>query len=756
MAAHPAHRRRRGLAAASWLLWLVLGLDAVAQQAAPTLAGRPLSEALQTLQADGLRVIFTSRLVTSGMRVVAEPRASAPAARLAELLAPHGLVAVAGPGGTLLVVRPPQPVPARRAQPSPTTPAVAQPVAPDSVVVVPRYHEQRRVVGYIESTDEQHLRVSGLMHAELDAFGSAIDDDPVRAVQSRAGAVGVSDFQSAVSARASASRHAGLVVDGVTAPWLRHATWGPGDGASLSMIGRDAVEHVSLLVGPYDRRDASQLGPQVSIALREGSRLHRRSRLTLSGPSTAAAAEGPFQRGRGSWLVGVRKSHVEWPVGRSDHQRTVFGFVDLHARVAYDIGPHQQLRLTTVAGASQIERERPNPEDIGDGRTGAALVAAAWRSVVTPRLVVTQQLSSVTHRSHQQVAGGFAWGRTANRATAYRADLLHATDHGALRAGLQLRQVRGTRLRDGALPLAAWPLDDATAVWLEHAAHASWSRTLAPGLIVTPGLRVQRSTLARRTVVDRWLRTEWVPVPRWRLVGATALTHQLPSLDDVVVHGYGGAMRPERAWHTDLGVERRVGVASRIAVTAFLRQERDVLRGAPGLPIAPSPRGSARGIELLVERRAEGLSGAVSYAYGVARLVDGQTGRTLPHDTDQRHSLSATASMAGPGRLRLGGALRLGSGLPATFSGPASRTMPGTVAPPAPRRLAPYARLDLRAEHPLDVRSGRLTLFLEAINVLNHTNVGLAGYRPAAGGEVIGVTETLFPRLVTAGVRLEF
>ena len=67
--------------------------------------GRPLTEALLDLQAQGLQIVFTSRLVRPDMRVEAEPRSSDPRQILDEILAPHGLQAEEREGGTLVIVR---------------------------------------------------------------------------------------------------------------------------------------------------------------------------------------------------------------------------------------------------------------------------------------------------------------------------------------------------------------------------------------------------------------------------------------------------------------------------------------------------------------------------------------------------------------------------------------------------------------------------------------------------------------------------
>ncbi|MGH9750327.1 MAG: carboxypeptidase regulatory-like domain-containing protein, partial [Candidatus Polarisedimenticolia bacterium] len=68
-------------------------------------AGRPLIEALQHLQAGGLRLVYSSDVVTAAMLVKQEPPGRDPREVLDALLAPHGLESREGPGGTLLVVR---------------------------------------------------------------------------------------------------------------------------------------------------------------------------------------------------------------------------------------------------------------------------------------------------------------------------------------------------------------------------------------------------------------------------------------------------------------------------------------------------------------------------------------------------------------------------------------------------------------------------------------------------------------------------
>jgi TonB dependent receptor len=99
----------RRIALAVACVFAMLGMvcpPASAQTATKSrLAGRPLIEVLREMQTQGLRLIFSSDLVSANLRVTAEPHSRTPRAILAELLAPHGLTLRDGPRNTLLIVR---------------------------------------------------------------------------------------------------------------------------------------------------------------------------------------------------------------------------------------------------------------------------------------------------------------------------------------------------------------------------------------------------------------------------------------------------------------------------------------------------------------------------------------------------------------------------------------------------------------------------------------------------------------------------
>lgn len=91
-------------ALASGLIFLVIGSGSFHAAAPSGYRGRPLAEVLRELQSRGVDVIFSTAVVREDLLVTVEPRTNDPRALLEEILAPLGLEAKDGPGGSILVV----------------------------------------------------------------------------------------------------------------------------------------------------------------------------------------------------------------------------------------------------------------------------------------------------------------------------------------------------------------------------------------------------------------------------------------------------------------------------------------------------------------------------------------------------------------------------------------------------------------------------------------------------------------------------
>ena len=101
--AQSAHARL--VAVVSCLLLTGLCSGAVPSAAAQPYQDRQVVEVLRDFQRQGVRVIFSSALVTPDMRIAEEPHGDNPEDIITAILAPHDLTLSVGPRGILLVVR---------------------------------------------------------------------------------------------------------------------------------------------------------------------------------------------------------------------------------------------------------------------------------------------------------------------------------------------------------------------------------------------------------------------------------------------------------------------------------------------------------------------------------------------------------------------------------------------------------------------------------------------------------------------------
>ena len=149
--------------------------------------------------------------------------------------------------------------------------------------------------------------------------------------------------------------------------------------------------------------------------------------------------------------------------------------------------------------------------------------------------------------------------------------------------------------------------------------------TRPAGGALAPGGRLDHSTLTGKTQVSPWLEGSWPITTTLTLRGGTGVYRQDPSFEQVV--GLRGTidLKPERAYHADVGLEGRIGPATTWQVTVYNREERDIItlpdawiRADETGIVLPSLTsrfentltGHARGVELLVRRQSpNGWSG---------------------------------------------------------------------------------------------------------------------------------------------------
>lgn len=610
--------------------------------------------------------------------------------------------------------------------------------------------------------------------AGLQSLRGVMMDDPVRAMQALPGAATGDDFQAQFSVRGSAFRHTGFVVDGAATPLLFHAVQGESDTGSVAMLNTDVLSRGSLQAGPHPERDGDWLGATLAFDMREGSRDRTAVRAAVSGTSASAVIEGPLGSPRGSWLVSIRKSYLDWLIRQVAPETSgTFGFSDLHAKVVYDLTSRQQVQLLVIGGDATFHEQTTGVANgLAEAHSHGGIGQAGWR-YASPRFVVSEHVSVAGNAFHDFGASTQELSLGSSRSIVWRNDLtLMMSPRWTAEAGtrgeaqradqtLRIYGVAGSSLRLRNQQGVA----DRTSLW---SGWAQLSRHTPAGSI-SVGARATANTLFGTHAASPWVLAERTFGQVTVRAGAAGAA-QFPDIV-LFLSNARPTMPTERTSSFDVGVEHRLTPTIHWQATVFYRRDEHIIRrvgedclvNGSRVPASTFPQygaeldGSPRGVDLVVQRRASsGPTGWIGYTFARTNYRDTITGEAFPGDFDQRHTVNAFVSQRISYRMDVSAKLRVGSNFPIVgyFSGSPEDLQLSSIRNQV--RLPIYARLDLRADRTFTFDRRRLTLFVEIMNVLGRQNLRRSDGSIGLNGQVSGFVEREIPFVPSAGLLIEF
>jgi len=499
--------------------------------------------------------------------------------------------------------------------------------------------------------------------ADIQNLRGVLADDPLRAVQVLPGVTTGDDLRSEFSVRGSGFNRMNMTVDGFSTPYLLHTVRAVEDysgSGSVAMINSDVLEDVSLLNGAYPQRFGNRTGAELDFNLRDGSRARSQARVAVSGTSASVVGEGPLGKARrGSWIVSARQSYLDLLVEHLIDEGLHFKFADAQAKLVYDATPSQQVELTAIAGRSRLEQSRDDPDAdyLQVGRNASAVAIGTWRSILSRGVVTTRVLAS-TNSFKNDAASDANLDRGQDRQAAARLDAMVDLRPGIeVEGGAQADWSDETRTRQRfSSALGRYRVINDYAGSATRSGGYVQLRWTSHALTVVPGARADHWTLTGESTASPWLQGEVALSRTVSLRGGAGLYRQFPDFEQVIGTLAAPDARSERARQVDLGVEQRIGAATRWQVTFYDRQEDGffrrpgsetrlvngrVVRGTTAAPYRATLAGFARGVEVLVQRKSpNGLAGWISYSYGRNRYTDRSSGESFWGDLDQRHTLN--------------------------------------------------------------------------------------------------------------------
>ena len=657
------------------------------------------------------------------------------------------------------------------------------------------YTESVSVSGSLRRESDSVAGGTSLYGRELETLRGAVLDDPLRAVQSLPSATATDDFYSEFAVRGNPFRYVGLVVDGVPTRYLMHAVNGITDGGSIAMINSDTLGSVSLLPGSYPQRTGRQMGAEVGMSTREGSRDEFRGRAGLSGTSAAFLGEGPIAGGKGSWLASIRRSYLDYLIKRIDPEAGfAFGFVDAQAKAVYDVSPRHQVSISALLGRAVFEEGDPDigVNEIRTGISRAWLSSLSWRYLPSPRLAVTQRLYSTGLHFDNDNRDGATLDTARSTRFGWRADASFApTTDVVVEFGGDAERLDGrsaiVRQFSATTPQITLNAYDERAA----AASAYGQVRFASRLAIDGDARRPRRPLVadrsdhRLSVGERRVPAVRAHAPS-RQAAVSIVSFRISTRCSAFTAAETTSGRNARCTWMPASSRRCLVRRASSSMSTCARSEMCCGRRAPSRSSSRTARsspgafnapwvnalsGDARGAEVVVRRdAADGFSGWAGYAFSRLRYTDTRTGESFWGDADQRHTLSLYGNYRLSSRTSLSARYRYGSNYPMLgYIGepppppvgqqPVMDDRPvfyGLVPERNTLRLPAYSRLDLRADRAFTWSGRRLIVFIDVANVLNHENLRNASYSVDRTGRVFDTTESLMPIVPSGGLVIEF
>jgi hypothetical protein len=566
---------------------------------------------------------------------------------------------------------------------------------------------------------------------------------------------GADDQRNDIVARGGSPVENLFLVDGHPIHNLNHFGSQGSTGGPIGMIHVDFIESVRFSPGGFDASHGDRLSSVMDVRFREGDRRRTGGEAFLSMAGAGVELEGPLGDGRGSWLLGARRSYLELLKEQIGYA-TAPVMADLGGKAVWDLSPRRQLSALWLSGWN---RTRWNVDEDPDQnfnvdqtqvtmagglalrRLGADGAVDRWR------LTVNHQDfdHSFSAWNDRNLIRNDAWEQTWSLAREWRRSLGDIEG----RAGLGLDRSRSqhyVRLRNMESVYGSSRPDQDLDLVHEQNRWWGWLRAEAP---LGESRRLQLSL--RLDHDDDSGATDWQPRAGlrqnlgrdWALnLAAGRYAQGLPVSWRVQSKGAQGlaSMKNDQL---QAGLEWRPKPDWLLSIDLYRRIYRDlpVSEFSPTIPLADAGsyygysyrgqlssggEGRARGIEWLVQKKlSEGFWGSLAWSWSRSRYRT-PAGQWETGPFERRQQATLILGWIPSHRWELSLKWRIAGGLPETPIDEVASAAAGDTRHRLEdyqrERQGVYHRLDLRLDHRIHGRRADIVMFWDLQNAYDRRN----------------------------------
>jgi len=717
---------------------------AAALAASPGYAGRRVSEVLQELGLQGLRLIYSSETVPESLRVLREPVGDTPDEVLVEVLAPHGLQANRVGEAAYAIVRAetPRKGPAAVAAPPPAVPA--SPRLEEIVVASSRYSLSADV-------PDAHTLLTQEEIEGLPRFA----EDALKAVHRLPGAAS-NGLSGLASIRGGEANETLVVLDGLPLydPFHLQLLLSP-----ASLLDPRTLSGLDVHAGGF----TAEFGDRMSAVIEATSvrpEADRYYELGLSLFHAQALASQRFADGRGQWLAAVRRSNLDEVADFVESEIGEASYVDGFGRVDYEFSPRTRGRLHVLMSADSAEVTNAAETEFAEADYRNSYFWATlehdFSDAVAGSAILSYTEVSVD-RTGEVDEGGRRVGAVDDErdydVLGLKLDGRYTTQRWLHRFGLELRGLSAEYDYASAVRFEpGYPFPESAERVTEqaldpdpsgtHLAAYATSRVLATErLAVELGLRWDTQSYAETDSDRQWsprINLLYQAGDATRLRASWGRYGQFQGINELQVEdGIDEFFPTQKADHAIVGLEQELPAGFSLRVEGYRKDYRELRPRYESLfdPLSLVPElrwdrvridpGSAlaEGVEWLLTRRSvDPWNGWFNYTW--SRVRDEVQGDDVRRSWDQTHSVGGGLTWSDEDwQVTL--AATYHTGWPTTPVRVVDRDPAPSAIELGPRnsdRLADFASVDLRVSRDFKLPRGDLTVFAEMTNALNRQN----------------------------------
>jgi outer membrane receptor for ferrienterochelin and colicin len=437
----------------------------------------------------------------------------------------------------------------------------------------------------------------------------------------------------------------GFYVDNFFVPNINHfPQWGA-SGGNICMLNMHFINRLDIFTGGFDAAYGNRLSSIIDIGYREGNREGFHGQVNLSLIGFGAQAEGPFAKGRGSYMFSGYRSYLDIISGLLDTGNPS-DYYDIQGKIVFDIDETDRLSLLTINGHSETKEDPDFEQSSGLGnysfeRFNLSTVGLNWRHIWSGSGFSDTSLSYSYMKGRDDT-----WAVSDNEPlffVSYRNDWLTFRNVNQFQLGAAHKFKFGGEAQY--IKFDSHNFDDDEPVNLDGTFGTVFVTYLVypfDNFSISSGLRLDYVPLSERFHFSPRLSFSWVLTKRLSINGAFGMFYQQMPLFLLRQHPDNIPLKDMKARHFVLGLKYLLLTDTQVTLEAYDK----LYNHFPMSPLAPyyfviddvngddamfgnwgrlvdEGKARARGIEFTIQKKlARKLYGLVSLTYFKARYRD--------------------------------------------------------------------------------------------------------------------------------------